>query len=221
MIHLPRIGTILSVNDDGTCQQGPIPGLGGPFDTATEYFAAWASTAKFPMLEERLRGACGEYFDEVNASIASFPDSIAAIADRLSGFDHGPFPLCHGDFGHNNVIVDDNYKILGVIDWEHAFAGPWEVFADFPLTLTTIPPAMDVPWNYDDQGFPTDDRTRHKLVLQEEYIRAVSEEEDRLGLHDHHLSLRLRDTKRRNLATGMTLFTEGKPGWFSRLVDGL
>lgn len=68
--------------------------------------------------------ASGEHFSEVFSSVSSFPNSIAKLADRLSICDQGPFPLCHGDFGHNNVIVDDDYEVLGVIDWEHAYAGP-------------------------------------------------------------------------------------------------
>jgi aminoglycoside phosphotransferase (APT) family kinase protein len=35
--------------------------------------------------------------------------------------DKGPFPLCHGDFGHNNMVFDDEYNLLGVIDWEAAY----------------------------------------------------------------------------------------------------
>jgi hypothetical protein len=42
-IQLPKIGTIIAMNADGKFQQGPIPGLGGPFDTVTEFFQAWAT----------------------------------------------------------------------------------------------------------------------------------------------------------------------------------
>jgi aminoglycoside phosphotransferase (APT) family kinase protein len=58
---------------------------------------------------------------------------------RLNSSNHGPFPLCHGDFGHKDVIVDDESRALGVIDWAMAFAAPWEVFADFPLKFSMVP----------------------------------------------------------------------------------
>ncbi|KAE8332724.1 hypothetical protein BDV39DRAFT_199721 [Aspergillus sergii] len=38
-IRLPKIGKIIGMND-GSYRQGPIPGLGGPFDTAAEFFRA-------------------------------------------------------------------------------------------------------------------------------------------------------------------------------------
>ncbi|KAF9772981.1 hypothetical protein IL306_009275, partial [Fusarium sp. DS 682] len=153
-VRLPQIGTVVSLNADGTCQQGPIPGLGGPFNTATEFFQAWAAKAKFGMTEEKLREASGPYAAEIVPSVSSFPESISRLAGRLSVLDRGPFPLCHGDFGHNNIIVDDAYQILGIIDWETAFAGPWEIFGDFPLTLSTVPPAMDVRGTTTKKGLP-------------------------------------------------------------------
>ncbi|KAK1657037.1 hypothetical protein BDP55DRAFT_41921 [Colletotrichum godetiae] len=146
-VQLPMIGTIVSRNEDGTYRQGPIRGLGGPFNTATEFFQAWAAKTTFGMTDEELRTASGQYADEIIPSVSSFPKSISDLASRLSARDHCPFPLCHGDFGHNNIIVDDEYRVLGLIDWEASFAGPWEIFADFPLTLSMVPPAIDVPWN--------------------------------------------------------------------------
>lgn len=87
----------------------------------------------------------GPFTDEVVPSVSSFPGSISQLASRLSVLDRGPFPLCHGDFGHNNIIVDDTDHIIGVIEWETTFAEPWGIFADFPLTLSTVPLAMDAP----------------------------------------------------------------------------
>ena len=144
-MQLPKIGTIISAREDGTYQQGPIPGLGGPFDTATDFFKAWAAKTGFGMSDEKLRAASGPYAAEIVPSVSSFTKSIDQLADKLSIRDKGPFPLCHGDFGHNNIIVDDEYHVLGVIDLESSFAGPWEIFGDFPLTLSIVPPAMDAP----------------------------------------------------------------------------
>ncbi|KAF2839699.1 hypothetical protein M501DRAFT_1030903 [Patellaria atrata CBS 101060] len=134
-VQFPKIGTIVSINEDSTYQQGPIPGLGGPFDTASEFFQVWAAKTKFGITDEQLRTASGKYADEIVLSISSFPKSIGDLADQLSVCDHGPFSLCDGDFGHNNTIVDDRYHILGVIDWEVAFAAPWDIFSDFPLAF--------------------------------------------------------------------------------------
>ena len=171
------------------------------------------------MSDEQVREATGEYADEIAPSVSSFPESISKLASRLSVRDHGPFPLCHGDFGHNNTIVDDDYHILGVIDWEMAFAGPWEVFGDFPLSFSTVPPAMDAPWNYNDDGTPKSAELARQFTDQRDYVAAVKEEESRSGGNDHYLSEALEDSARQQLATAMRLFQDGKVGWYSKLID--
>ncbi|KAK4225785.1 hypothetical protein QBC38DRAFT_537588 [Podospora fimiseda] len=202
-VQLPQIATIVSFNAaDGTCQQGPIPELGGPFNTATEFFQAWAAKARFGMTEEKLRQASGPYAAEIVPSVSSFPESIGRLADRLSVLHRGPFPVCHGDFGHN-IIVGDAYQILGIIDWETAFAGPWEMFGDFPLSLSTVPRAMDVPWNYNEDGIPKDSDLVRKFADREDYVTAVArEEEDQIGEEDHRL-----------------LYEIGKAGWYDKVID--
>lgn len=44
------------------------------------------------------------------------------IEERL----HGPFPLCHLDLHHGNLLFDDDYNLTGVIDWSHAQTVPLE-----------------------------------------------------------------------------------------------
>lgn len=168
------------------------------------------------MTEGKLREASGPYAAEIIPSVSSFPESIGRLADRLSVLNNGPFPLCHGDCGHNNVIVNDAYRIIGVIDWETAFAGPWEIFGDFPLTLSTVPPAMDAPWNYNEDGSPKAADLAQQSADQEDYVAAVVREE---GERAHRLSETLRDSKRQQLATGMRLFENGKVGWYGKLID--
>lgn len=152
-------------------------------------------------------------------SVSLFPESISKLADRLSVCNHGPFPLCHGDFGHNNIIVDDNYRVLAVIDWETAFAGPWEIFGDFPLTLSVVPPAMDAPWNYNQDGSPKSSDLVQKFTDQKYYIAAVREVENRSEGGNHFLSAALEDSRRQHLVTGMRLYESGKVGWYSKLID--
>ena len=56
-------------------------------------------------------------------------------AERLSMCNEGPFPLCHGDLGHNSIEFDNDYCLLGVVNWEGAFATLYEIAGEFPLTL--------------------------------------------------------------------------------------
>ncbi|CAJ2505500.1 Uu.00g128940.m01.CDS01 [Anthostomella pinea] len=70
------------------------------------------------------------------------------MASRLSHMNHGPFPLCHADFLHNNIIVDESFKVLGIIDWEGACTFSLELVA-FPSFLNIMPVPFDSPENYD------------------------------------------------------------------------
>ncbi|EDN04741.1 predicted protein [Histoplasma mississippiense (nom. inval.)] len=206
-IHLPKIGTIAGINDAGSYRQGPIPGLGGPFETAAEFFRAWSAKVKCSLSQDQLKEAAGSFANELSASASCFKQLVNDLAGGLSIHNDGPFPLCHGDVGHNNIIFDDKYRLLDVIDWEGAFAGPWEISGEFPLTLSIVPPVMDVPWNYDENGLPKDAKDRQRLVDREEYIAMVADGERRRGLVEgYSLSLALRDSKRQYLASAMRLY---------------
>lgn len=211
------------MNDDDSYKQGPIPGLGGPFNTAAEFFEAWAKKARFPVPEDRVRAMAGEFADEILSGISQFPSGIRRFANKvaLSASNNGPFPFCHGDFGHNNIVVNDEYDVLSVIDWEMSYAGPWELFGDFPLTLSVVPAPIDVPWNYDDRGNPKDNETRDKLADQKQYIEAVRKGEQLRGLEEREFSLSksLEDRRRQQLATAMRLYRDGKVGFYGRLIE--
>ena len=141
------------------------------------------------------------------------------LANRLSKFDKGPFPLVHGDFGHNNVIVNDGYQIIGVIDWEMAFAAPWEIAGDLPLTLSIIPPAMDAPWNYDEAGNPKDPSLAKMFANQEDYIANIRNAEDTRGITESPRLLDfLQDSCKQRLMTAMRLYQSGKAGFYSNMI---
>lgn len=162
---------------------------------------------------------CGELYEEIAKSVSDFPDKMAELAERLVKWDRGPFPLCHVDFGHNNVVVTDDYSILGVIDWEHAFAAPWETVG-FRLTLQMIPAAMDAPWNYDEQGQPKDERDRVKLEDRRKYVAAVRRAEERGNFSSSMLSEVLANTTVQDVATAVRLFcVSEKMGRYSKVLD--
>lgn len=220
-IRLPKIGKIVGIHDDGSYRLGPIPGVGGPFDTAAEYFRAWAAKVEFGMSEDQLQKAAGRFADEILSSASTFRKLLHDNAEWLSAENTGPFPLCHGDFGHNNIVFDDKYRLLGVIDWETAFAGPCELSGEFPLSLSVIPPAMDVPWKYDETGCPKEAGERQKFADREAYIAIVKQREEEQDLTEGYtLSTALQDFKRQYLASAMRFYRIGKPGWYSKVMEG-
>jgi hypothetical protein len=63
---------------------------------------------------------------------ANLRDS-AAIEANSSQFDTGAgYPLAHGDFHARNILFDDNYTIVAIIDWAYSHTVPIDVFASVP-----------------------------------------------------------------------------------------
>jgi hypothetical protein len=157
--------------------------------------------------------------DEVIPSIDLFKPALLDIADRLSGNNDGLFLICYGDFGHNNIVVDDDYKVLGVIDWDFAFVAPWEVFADFPLTFRMVPKMMDAPWNYDEEGNPKDEDTKTEVKDRARYVEMVEKVEAEQGVREWLLlSKALRDESRGGLITAMKLYQNGNVGFYRKMA---
>ncbi len=52
-------------------------------------------------------------------------------------YNHGPFVLKHGDFRSSNIIVNQDMKIIGVIDWEWSCIVPLQLFVP-PAWLTGL-----------------------------------------------------------------------------------
>jgi Ser/Thr protein kinase RdoA (MazF antagonist) len=119
------IGRIVKLSD-GSFFIGELPGIGGPFKTAAEFFCAWAKYSRFPFDEEFIRARTPKTaVDEIISSIKNFPARLSDFAQHYT-FRSGPFPLMHSDLYSSNVLVDSECCIKGVIDWENAIVGPWK-----------------------------------------------------------------------------------------------
>lgn len=217
-IVFPRIGTPLRL-DDGTINIGPIPGIGGPFDTASAFFLAWAASTKFPHSEQKVREDCGPYGDEIWESTSNFPARLSRLSSLIAGlYDSGPFPLVHVDYGHNNIVVDTEYNMLGVIDFENAIAAPW-IMVEYPLGVRVTPAPMDLPSNYSPDGFPIDADLISKYKDREEYLQELVGAEIELGMPPR-LSGVLSNGNIRDIAAAVKLFAvDGKMGWYSCVLD--
>ncbi|KAK4032226.1 hypothetical protein C8A01DRAFT_41338 [Parachaetomium inaequale] len=210
-IRFPKIGTI--VIRDGNLDVGPISNLGGPFNTAAEYFEAWAQTARFPYKEATVRSRTPEgLVEEVLAAIWSFPSRVRELAGRFP-FRDGPFPLIRTDLYSSNIIIDKECNVLSVIDWENAFVGPWEL-VEFNKQLSIVPPAMDG---------PLFKRTEWWMAMEgarTEYVRLVQRAEEERGF-DNRLSTILSDGNVQAFAHAFWLYGDGCIGFYDRVVKDL
>lgn len=67
------------------------------------------------------------------------------LVTRFCSDDTGPFSLTNRDFGFHNVLVDDNFSIIGVIDLDGIMAAPKEVVGQFPALSGLDLPAPGIP----------------------------------------------------------------------------
>jgi hypothetical protein len=128
-LKFDKIGSLYKNSTTGCYEIGPLAnGLGGPYSTATEYYRAWiAKHATKP------------------GATSPFISQLTEIVDLIPEQDAGPFSLHHPDFGVNNIIIDDDYNVLAVIDWEQTFTAPVELAGQFPLRLLHFPPDLIPP----------------------------------------------------------------------------
>lgn len=226
-LRFPRIGTITRVADadGGGFDIGPLPDLGGPFETASAFLEAWANNVKFRKTREeiiRMMPANQPLAERVAEAIENFPAQIKALVAHRppSALDNGPFPLVHADFLHSNILVDSDFNAIGLIDWEGAQTVPWE-FITYPRFLEAMPPAFDLPANYDDSGQPLDEETRELWRERERYVELVQAAE-RMAEGDGMLSASLGNDAHQALAYCMMAYDDiGKLGFYDSVVEQL
>lgn len=118
----PELGPLSSAALEGLEQAGP-------FSNATSYFKNIARA--------RYSQACrGDESLVTKAAILIFMDVVENTMLFTSEV-HEMFPLAHMDMGTQNLLVDDDFNLLAVIDWEFAQTAPWQTHhypMPFPLT---------------------------------------------------------------------------------------
>lgn len=147
----PQIGSICLVSETGEPTLGklssaPFEGLPhpGPFVDSPSYFYAVA--------QGRLRSVCEEskYDDDddngdttdddqrwCKLGILVFLDIVQSTEIYNDASPRGPFHFNHMDLGTQNILVDDSFNFLAIIDWEFAQSAPWEV-NHYPMPFPLI-----------------------------------------------------------------------------------
>ncbi|OBT42934.1 hypothetical protein VE00_07302 [Pseudogymnoascus sp. WSF 3629] len=94
----------------------------GPFIESWNYFSAIA--------DARLQQALKDKANDSNIFKMLGPVVFRDIVQNTPVFKsigNGPFHLNHVDMGTQNILVDDDFNFLAIIDWEFAQSAPWEV----------------------------------------------------------------------------------------------
>ena len=118
----PQIGSVSSISPSGEPVIGHLATSSsvelrdtGPFSRAVTYFTAVANPA------------AGGLDSSVRLGALVFRD----ILDKTTLFGDmstvEQFPLNHMDLGTQNILVDDTFNFVAIIDWEFAQTAPWQV----------------------------------------------------------------------------------------------
>jgi hypothetical protein len=73
---------------------------------------------------------------EKYAALSLFESLIPQFVNRE--YNGGPFVLCHGDLHQGNLLVDDELRIVAVLDWEWSCVLPIQVACLPPICLSPL-----------------------------------------------------------------------------------
>lgn len=118
-----KLGSLV-LGPNGTIEIGPLPasfGFEGPFTSAADYFLSWATHAKFgnlDFLQSRLED--NDELRSLKQAVISFPLRLKSAVEKKSPRNptayENRYAVAHRDFMLHNILFDDVYNIVGVID---------------------------------------------------------------------------------------------------------
>jgi len=124
------VGTIAS---DRT---GTLPFI-GPFEGAEEFYSTWAETYLELIVD-------GQLFSSYSVDAYTMFKFLAEQAKagswlkKWQSLNSGPFFLKHADDKGDHILIDDDFRITGIIDWTFARAAPaYEAFGPSLVSSNT------------------------------------------------------------------------------------
>lgn len=109
----------------------------GPWASSMDYYTDLANH----VLQVCVRSAEPEVQKSVSFTIPCVFQHLIFLYSQSRSMG-GPSSLVNRDFGAHNLLVNDNFEIIGVIDLDGVMAAPMEVVAQYPVLtgLDTEPP---------------------------------------------------------------------------------
>jgi len=163
----PNIGSISSISETGEPIIGRLSTASsnglvrhGPFSSAAEYFTSIATSRVIQTSQSEQDELT---FDQLDAF--TFLDIVRKT--ELFNTNETSFPLNHMDLGTQNILVDESFHFLAVIDWEFAQTAPWEV-NHFPMPFPLV-------WSDEkiDAALKDPSNKAHKAISQQAATRQM------------------------------------------------
>ena len=120
--QFPKIGS-LYYSEKTSFYIGPDLETGqGPWTSSTDYYRDLA--------EHHLKRAAT--CSSGRRLSFALPLLLNYLLGKLGEEPTGPFRLVNRDFGSHNILVDENFSIVGIVDFDSVMAAPVEVVAQYP-----------------------------------------------------------------------------------------
>lgn len=123
--RFPYIGSLYYNQETDDFYIGPELQTGkGPWSSSTEYYE--------DLTNHLLKSTVTR--DDIKQNQSFMVPSILNHLMRIYGRERtGSFRLTNRDFGAHNILVNDDFDIVGVIDFDGVMAAPLEVVAQYPV----------------------------------------------------------------------------------------
>lgn len=133
-IRLPKIGSILRDEaDPDSFIVGPLVETGsGPYDSATEFYEDYP-LALGQSLGKGEPVVSGQ--EELVQAFQSLAASFSPPATQAGDGSAAGFGLANYDLNPNNFLVDREFNVLAVIDWDSVVAVPDAALCRFPFLM--------------------------------------------------------------------------------------
>ncbi|TGJ80747.1 hypothetical protein E0Z10_g8018 [Xylaria hypoxylon] len=125
--QFPKIGSLYYDNDTESFYIGPEIDSGkGPWTSSADYYRDLSDVC--------MKEAAGRYHrNPENNTYFCAPVLLHHLMSIYSKDSNGPYNLINRDFGCHNILVDNDFNIVGVIDFDGVFAAPPEAAAQYPV----------------------------------------------------------------------------------------
>lgn len=146
----------------------------GPWTTSEDFYSTLA--------HHRLKAAEQDAGAEVRNKPSELPYDFRNLMKNIlvhgEAQTKGPFVMANRDFGAHNVLVDNEFNIVGLIDFDGCMFAPIEVAAQFPLYMGLQRP---VPGHVETRELALKliEKQRHLIPRYVELVRAITTELER------------------------------------------
>ncbi|OAA57010.1 Protein kinase-like domain protein [Niveomyces insectorum RCEF 264] len=137
-VRLPKIGSIIhDEKTTGSFLVGPLVETGtGPYESSAEFYSA------YPLALNRHLGSATRGQEKALEAFRC----IAASFPRPRTDSHAGFGLVNYDLNPNNILVDRDFNVLAVIDWDSVISAPDAALYRFPFLMgvaSAVPGIID------------------------------------------------------------------------------